>query len=224
MENHKIHVPNHQPDKSVLIPSSNPYEIHVNHWGTSHGQKTTAFPFFRVNPHVRLSKNRVPKRSSDHFSRLSESQLPGRRCLARARRGRTGPKGPKGPAPKAAGANSRSDAWRCFSRSVMLMKQTSGNLISKNYGLDSQNWEYDVYAYGWKTVRAFCFFFEYCSLSWGWGGMGWGGMLTFFVLRTGYIAMLLRSLGSLTTWHVSTLLRSLVWVGVGLGWGGGGAC
>ena len=31
---------------------------------------------------------------------------------------------------------------------------------------------YDVYAYGWKTVRAFCFFFEYCSLSWGWGGVG----------------------------------------------------
>ena len=27
----------------------------------------------------------------------------------------------------------------------MLMKQTSGNLRSKNYGLDSQNWEYDVY-------------------------------------------------------------------------------
>ena len=31
---------------------------------------------------------------------------------------------------------------------------------------------YDIYAYGWKTVRAFCFFFEYCSLSWGWGGVG----------------------------------------------------
>ena len=29
-------------------------------------------------------------------------------------------------------------------------------------------------------------------------GWGWGGMLTFLVLRTGYIAMLLRSLGSLT--------------------------
>ena len=101
----------------------------------------------------------------------------------------------------------------------------------------------DVYAYGRKTVRAFCFFFEYCSLSWGWGGVGghvnvpctsymiychvakisgifyyvtccyaaeissvgwgrggvgWGGMLTFLVLRTGYIAM-------------------LVWVGVGVG-------
>ena len=79
-----------------------------------------------------------------------------------------------------------------------------------------------VYAYGWKTVRAFCFFFEYCSLSWGWGGVGWGGMLTFLVLRTGYIAMLLRSLGLLTTWHVATLLRSLVWVGVGVGWGGVG--
>ena len=40
-------------------------------------------------------------------------------------------------------------------------------------------------------------------------GLGWGVMLTFLVLRTGYIAMLLRSLGSLTTWHVATLLRSL---------------
>ena len=80
---------------------------------------------------------------------------------------------------------------------------------------------YHVYAYGRKTVRAFCFFLEYCSLSWGWGGVGWGGMLTFLVLRTWSIAMLLRSLGSLTTWHVATLLRSLVWVGVG--WGGG-AC
>ena len=74
---------------------------------------------------------------------------------------------------------------------------------------------YDVYAYGRKTVRAFCFFLEYCSLSWGWGGVGWGGMLTFLVLRTWSIAMLLRSLGSLTTWHVAMLLRSLVWVGVG---------
>ena len=109
-----------------------------------------------------------------------------------------------------------------------------------------------VYAYGWKTLRAFCFFFEYCSLSWGWvgvgghvnvpctsyriychvaeisgiayyvtccyaaeissvgwgwGWVGWGGMQTFLVLRTWYIAMLLRSLGSLTTWHVATLLR-----------------
>ena len=79
-----------------------------------------------------------------------------------------------------------------------------------------------VDAYGRKTVRAFCFFFEYCSLSWGWGGVGWGGMLTFLVLRTWYIAMLLRSLGSFTTLRVATLLRSLVWVGVGvgLGWGG----
>ena len=39
-----------------------------------------------------------------------------------------------------------------------------------------------------------------------WGG---GGMLTFLVLRTGYIAMLLRSLGSFTTLHVATLLVSL---------------
>ena len=29
-----------------------------------------------------------------------------------------------------------------------------------------------VYAYGCKTVRAFCYFFEDCSLSWGWGGVG----------------------------------------------------
>ena len=54
-------------------------------------------------------------------------------------------------------------------------------------------------------------------------GVGWGGMLTFLVLRTWYIAMLLRSLGSFTTLRVATLLRSLVWVGVGVGWGGG-AC
>ena len=45
------------------------------------------------------------------------------------------------------------------------------------------------------------------------GGVGWGGMLTFLVLRTWYIAMLLRSLGSFTTLHVATLL---------LGWGGVG--
>ena len=43
----------------------------------------------------------------------------------------------------------------------------------------------------------------------GWSGVGWGGMLTFLVLRTWYIAMLLRSLGSFTTLHVATLLRSL---------------
>ena len=36
---------------------------------------------------------------------------------------------------------------------------------------------------------------EISSVGWGWGGVGWGGMLTFLVLRTGYIAMLLRSLG-----------------------------
>ena len=34
--------------------------------------------------------------------------------------------------------------------------------------------------------------------------------------------MLLRSLGSFTTLRVATLLRSLVWVGVGVGWGGVG--
>ena len=49
--------------------------------------------------------------------------------------------------------------------------------------------------------------FEYrdCGVEWG----GVGGMLTFLVLRTWYIAMLLRSLRSFTTLHVATLLRSL---------------
>ena len=46
-----------------------------------------------------------------------------------------------------------------------------------------------------------------------WGGVGWGGMLTFLVLRTWNIATLLRSLGSFTTLHVATLL---------MGWGGVG--
>ena len=46
----------------------------------------------------------------------------------------------------------------------------------------------------------------------GWGG---GGMLTFLVLRTWNIAMLLRSLGSFTTLHVVTLLMG--WGGVGWG-------
>ena len=58
-----------------------------------------------------------------------------------------------------------------------------------------------------------CYAAETSSVGWG------GGMLTFLVLRTWYIATLLRSLGSLTTLHVATLLRPLVWVGVG--WGGG---
>ena len=49
---------------------------------------------------------------------------------------------------------------------------------------DDEDEDDDDDAYGRKTVRAFCFFFEYCSLSWGWGGVGWGGMLTFLVLRT----------------------------------------
>ena len=49
-----------------------------------------------------------------------------------------------------------------------------------------------------------CYAAEISSVGWGRGGVGWGGMLTFLVLRTGYIAM-------------------LVWVGVGVGWGGG-AC
>ena len=55
----------------------------------------------------------------------------------------------------------------------------------------------------------------------GWGG---GGMLTFLVLRTGYIAMLLRSLGSLTTWHFAYAaeISSVGWGWGGVGWGGGG--
>ena len=61
--------------------------------------------------------------------------------------------------------------------------------------------------------------FEYLDRGVGWGGVE-GGMLTFLVLRTWYIATLLRPLVSFTTLHVATLLRSLVWVG--LGWGGGG--
>ena len=56
-------------------------------------------------------------------------------------------------------------------------------------------------------------FFEYRYFGAGWGGVGGGGMLTFLVLRTWYIATLLRSLGSFTTLHVATLL---------IGWGGGG--
>ena len=52
-----------------------------------------------------------------------------------------------------------------------------------------------------------CYAAEISSVGWGWGWVGWGGMQTFLVLRTWYIAMLLRSLGSLTTWHVATLLR-----------------
>ena len=53
-----------------------------------------------------------------------------------------------------------------------------------------------------------------------WGGVRWGGgMLTFLVLRTWYIAMLLRSLRSFAALHVATLLMG--WGGVG--WGGG-AC
>ena len=50
----------------------------------------------------------------------------------------------------------------------------------------------------------------------GWVGVGWGGMLTFLVLRTYNIATLLRSLASFTTLQVATLLMG--WVGVG--WGG----
>ena len=54
-----------------------------------------------------------------------------------------------------------------------------------------------------------CYAAEISSVGWGWGGVGWGGMLTCLVLRALYIAMLLRSLGSFTTLHVATLLRSL---------------
>ena len=54
-----------------------------------------------------------------------------------------------------------------------------------------------------------CYAAEISSVGWGWGGVGWGGMLTFLVLRALYIAMLLRSLGSCATLHVATLLRSL---------------
>ena len=82
-----------------------------------------------------------------------------------------------------------------------------------------------------KPYVRFASFFAYCYLSWGWGGVGWGGMLTFLVLRALYIAilrdMLVRcwDLWDLllryrllrcwdpwdfrTTWHVGTLLRSL---------------
>ena len=42
-----------------------------------------------------------------------------------------------------------------------------------------------------------------------WGGVGWGVILTFLVLRTWYIAMLLRSLGLFTMLHVGMLVRSL---------------
>ena len=65
----------------------------------------------------------------------------------------------------------------------------------------------DVYACGPKTVPVKRTFLN-IAIVW-WGGVGWGGMLTFLVLRTWYMAMLLRSLGSFTTWHVATLLRSL---------------
>ena len=61
-----------------------------------------------------------------------------------------------------------------------------------------------VYACGPKTVPVKRTFLNIAIV--GWGGVGWGGMLTFLVLRTWYIAMLLRSLGLFT----ATLLRSLV--------------
>ena len=68
-----------------------------------------------------------------------------------------------------------------------------------------------VYACGPKTVPVKRTFLNIAIV--GWSGVGWGGMLTFLVLRTWYIAMLLRSLGSFTTLHVATLL---------MGWGGVG--
>ena len=64
-----------------------------------------------------------------------------------------------------------------------------------------------VFACGPKTVPVKCTILNIAIV--GWSGVGWGGMLTFLVLRTWYIAMLLRSLGSFTTLHVATLLRSL---------------
>ena len=74
-----------------------------------------------------------------------------------------------------------------------------------------------VFACGPKTVPVKRTFLNIAIV--GWSGVGWGGMLTFLVLRTWYIAMLLRSLGSFTTLHVATLLMGLG----GVGWGGG-AC
>ena len=74
-----------------------------------------------------------------------------------------------------------------------------------------------VYACGPKTVPVKRTFLNIAIV--GWSGVGWGGMLTFLVLRTWYIAMLLRSLGSFTTLHVATLLMG--WGGVGVGCGGG---
>ena len=68
-----------------------------------------------------------------------------------------------------------------------------------------------IYACGPKTVPVKRTFLNIAIV--GWSGVGWGGMLTFLVLRTWYIAMLLRSLGSFTTLHVATLL---------MGWGGVG--
>ena len=53
------------------------------------------------------------------------------------------------------------------------------------------------------------------TLLMGLGGVGWGGMLRFLVLRAWYIAMLLRILGRFTTLHVL-----MGWGGVG--WGGVG--
>ena len=70
------------------------------------------------------------------------------------------------------------------------------------------------------------------SLVWVGVGVGWGGggMLTFLVLRTGYIAMLLRSLGSWVTCCYAAGISGIVllcgcYAADGVGWGGvGGAC
>ena len=81
---------------------------------------------------------------------------------------------------------------------------------------------YLIYCYA-AEISGIVYYVTCCSLRpLVWVGVGWGGggMLTFLVLRTWYIATLLRSLGSFTTLHVATLLRPLVWVGVG--WGGEG--
>ena len=82
--------------------------------------------------------------------------------------------------------------------------------------LDDQDPGLFIYACGPKTVPVKRTFLNIAIV--GWSGVGWGGMLTFLVLRTWYIAMLLRSLGSFTTLHVATLLMG--WGGSGVWWGG----
>ena len=62
-----------------------------------------------------------------------------------------------------------------------------------------------IYACGPKTVPVKRTFLNIAIV--GWSGVGWGGMLTFLVPRTWYIAMLLRSLGSCTNLLRYMLLR-----------------